>query len=237
MAEPPVSSVSPGSSLPFSADIEAVLFDFDGTLAELTIDFGEMRRRVLHLLQERGIEPDRLSSRFVLESITEGAALLRERGGDWRGFAGAAHAAVRRVELAAAEAGGLFPGAHATLAWLRDTGTRFAIVTRNCRPAVRLLLDRAELHCPVLLTRDDVSHLKPDPRHLTHALEALACPAHRSLMVGDHPVDMQTARRAGVRAAGVLTGNSTREELEQAGAEVVWPSVEHLLPALRSARG
>jgi phosphoglycolate phosphatase len=48
------------------------------------------------------------------------------------------------------------------------------------------------------------------------------------LMVGDMPVDMETARRAGAQAVGVLTGFATREELHESGAHVVLGSVAEL---------
>ena len=49
-------SHAPPDTSPAIGTVGAVLFDFDGTLAELTIDFGEMRRRVYELLEEAGYE-------------------------------------------------------------------------------------------------------------------------------------------------------------------------------------
>jgi len=41
------------------------------------------------------------------------------------------------------------------------------------------------------------------------------------IMVGDHPLDIQTGKRVGARTIGVLTGRTKREEFEQAGADFI----------------
>jgi len=210
--------------------VDAVLFDFDGTLAELTIDFGEMRQRVQDLLADFGVPLSALSARYVLELVDEGAAHLAANGGEGKRFHDRAHAAIEAVELTAASRGRLVAGAREALERLAEAGVPFAIVTRNCRRAVTALLDRE--NSAFVLTRDDVTHVKPDPRHLDEALARLNCTGERALMVGDHPMDMTTAGALGMRAIGVLTGNSTAASLSEAGALLVLPSVADLPAAL-----
>jgi phosphoglycolate phosphatase-like HAD superfamily hydrolase len=48
-------------------------------------------------------------------------------------------------------------------------------------------------------------------------------------MVGDTPVDVLSARRAGAWAVGVLCGFGERYELERAGAHVILPCTSDLL--------
>ena len=48
-------------------EMDAVLFDFDGTLVEIDIDFAEMRRGVISLGLEYGISAE--SGLYVLESM------------------------------------------------------------------------------------------------------------------------------------------------------------------------
>jgi len=210
--------------------VDAVLFDFDGTLAELTIDFGEMRQRVQDLLADFGVPLSALSARYVLELVDEGAAHLAANGGEGKRFHDRAHAAIEAVELTAASRGRLVAGAREALERLAEAGVPLAIVTRNCRRAVTALLDRE--NSAFVLTRDDVTHVKPDPRHLDEALARLNCTGERALMVGDHPMDMTTAGALGMRAIGVLTGNSTAASLSEAGALLVLPSVADLPAAL-----
>ena len=49
--------------------LNAVVFDFDGTLAKLNIDFSRMRQDVLEILSRYGVPPDGLRDLFVLEMI------------------------------------------------------------------------------------------------------------------------------------------------------------------------
>ena len=59
--------------MPFSQNhlIKAMVFDFDGTLAVLTIDFGLMRRRVLEWMKTYGIGEERIHEKYLLEIIEE----------------------------------------------------------------------------------------------------------------------------------------------------------------------
>ncbi len=49
--------------------IETIIFDFDGTLAKLNIDFKQMRDTVLKLISSYGIEQNNVQTDFVLEMI------------------------------------------------------------------------------------------------------------------------------------------------------------------------
>ncbi|MEN6360411.1 MAG: hypothetical protein ABFD59_10180, partial [Smithella sp.] len=51
--------------------VDTVIFDFDGTLAKLNIDFNQMRRVVGELVVRYGIDHQTLQNRFVLEIIRE----------------------------------------------------------------------------------------------------------------------------------------------------------------------
>ena len=62
------------------------------------------------------------------------------------------------------------------------------------------------------------------------------CGAQRSevLMVGDRMHDIIGAKENGVDSAGVLYGYGDREELEGAGADMIFASVDELKAALLS---
>lgn len=77
-------------------------------------------------------------------------------------------------------------------------------------------------------TRQDIWRFKPHPSPVYRSARLLNLPPEKLLMVGDMPVDMQTARRAGAQALGVLTGFATEEELLAAGADLVLPSVREM---------
>jgi phosphoglycolate phosphatase len=85
-----------------------------------------------------------------------------------------------------------------------------------------------DLSYDVLLTREAVTNPKPDPEHLSTALAALESEAGRTVMVGDHPMDMIAGKALDVRTIGVLTGSSSEDELRKAGADFVLASVADL---------
>jgi phosphoglycolate phosphatase len=43
----------------------------------------------------------------------------------------------------------------------------------------------------------------------------------KSVMVGDHLIDVQAGKRVGMKTIGVLTGRTKQEEFEKAGADYV----------------
>ena len=206
--------------------IRAVVFDFDSTLAETHIDFAEMHRRIVRHLKDWGLwEGAWAGRRFVLELIDLGAAKLAAQPERQRQFLDEAERHLQAVEVAGYEGAALFPGVFEALRKLRERGFKVGIITRNCRECVTALIEEAALPHDVLLTRADVARVKPDPLHLTAALEAMGVAPGDALMVGDHPTDIECGLAAGAMTAGVLTGNTTREQFAASGAEMVFEGV------------
>ncbi len=217
--------------------VRAILFDFDGTLIQQSIDFDFMRRVVLDIASGYGVATEPLVTMSVLELIDRATdELMRTDGHRGRALFQEAHRAVLGIELAAAERARAFPGVPDMLRHLRRHGFRVGIVTRNCRAAVERVLDRHPMDYDALLTRDDVEHVKPDPRHLLAALEVLGVPGHEAVMCGDHPMDMLAGRRIGARTVGVLPPGLTSERFAQAVPDLILDRVTDLLSHLGTAR-
>ncbi|NLO06927.1 MAG: HAD family hydrolase [candidate division WS1 bacterium] len=212
------------------AAIRAVVFDFDGTLAETNIDFALMRQRVLEVAERWRLIEHLNSRRYILEIVQDAMALLDES--DRQRFHEEAQQAMLEVELLSTTTAAPFPGVPETLEMLRACGHRVGIITRNCRTGVESVVSRHPLHHEVLLTRDDVVRVKPDPEHLHLALEVLEATPAQTLMVGDHITDIETGRAAGAWTAGVLTAGTTREQFEELGADLVLDSVADLVDVL-----
>lgn len=180
-------------------DIRAVLFDLDGTLVHTRIDFPDMKRRVLEIVEKYGRDPAPLAERDILTIIASSAPQLPA------GFAEEAEQALVEIEVAACEGACLAEGAEEILAWLPRHGIRVGIVTRNSPAAVSRVLREFSLPHEVLLTRADTPRVKPDPLHLELALRELNTPPAQALMVGDHIMDVQGGKAAGMRTLGLLT--------------------------------
>lgn len=77
-----------------------------------------------------------------------------------------------------------------------------------------------------IVSRDDVSRLKPHPMPLLKAAGELGVPPEQCVMVGDTTVDMQAAKAAGALAVGVLCGFGDENDLR--GADLVLESTAQL---------
>lgn len=213
-------------------DLRAVLFDFDGTLVHLTIDFDLMRDGLYELATRHGAEVNaRCRQLFVLEFIAHVAAKLSHASAEQAArFEAEAQALIREIELEAALQAELFPGVPELLWQMHEWGAKLAIVTRNCREATAPLIARHQLPVDVVLTRDDVPKVKPDPDHLHRALSALGVPGERSLMVGDHPMDIAVGRAVGARTAAVLRPGQTPDRYAESSPDLILDNISDLMP-------
>jgi phosphoglycolate phosphatase-like HAD superfamily hydrolase len=81
----------------------------------------------------------------------------------------------------------------------------------------------------VAITRDDVERAKPDPDLFLAAADRLGVPIAGSIAVGDSLWDILAARRAGALGVGLLSGGTSRIDLELAGALRVYEDPLDLL--------
>jgi HAD superfamily hydrolase (TIGR01509 family) len=91
------------------------------------------------------------------------------------------------------------------------------------------LLDAREL-ADDWTTSADVEATKPDPDLVVAAVEKAG--GGEAVMVGDSTWDCEAAKRAGLATIAVLTGGFSEAELRDAGALVVYSSIEDLRDAL-----
>jgi len=203
-------------------NIRAVVFDFDGTLAVLNIDFSEMRDQVFELMRKYGVNEEKIEERYLLEIIDEVVQILSKRNSSAaEEFYQKAHLILHGIEMKAAEEGRMLPGVKEALISLKRKGIKVGIVTRNCEEAVRKVLPDIEKFCDVFISRDLIKKVKPHPEQLTSVLKALHVAGEETVMVGDHTIDIQAGRRVGMKTVGVLTGRTPREEFEKAGADYI----------------
>jgi phosphoglycolate phosphatase len=204
-------------------NMEAAIFDYDGTLVHLNIDFGVMRRDVEEVLHEHGIAPEDLKEFYILEMIDEARGRIsKESCSQSSAFYRQCHEVVIQHELAATKDGKILPGVVQMLELLKKRGVKVGVITRNCDKAVKMVFPHIERLCDVYIPRDRISRVKPNPEHLFLALEKLGVEnAVRCLMVGDHILDVEGGKRMGMKTAGVLTGKTTRQQFIEAGADLV----------------
>ncbi|MEZ3441838.1 HAD family hydrolase [uncultured Alistipes sp.] len=127
-----------------------------------------------------------------------------------------------------------YPGIPELLSVLVRRGVRLAVASNKFQAGteklVRLFFPQIPFD-PVFGQRTGVA-LKPDPAVVEEILARTGIARERTLYIGDSGIDMETAKAAGVRSAGVAWGFRTRAELEQAGADHIVDRAEELLGIL-----
>jgi HAD superfamily hydrolase (TIGR01509 family) len=122
-----------------------------------------------------------------------------------------------------------FPGTLDALRRLRSRGVVLGLVTAGHRAVVERQLVATGIGelIAVRVYGDDLPVHKPDPRPLRVALSELGVagrPADAAY-VGDAPDDMRLAVAVGVRGVAVASRLGTPDEMREAGAAIVVPSV------------
>jgi len=109
-----------------------------------------------------------------------------------------AEAILERHERRAAQEGTLQEGAMQTLTQLRALGFPLAILTRNARCWVEVMLERFAISVDAMRTRDDGA-VKPSPEPILSLCDELRADPHQSWMIGDHLFDILTGINAGTK--------------------------------------
>ena len=213
----------------------AVLFDFDGTLVP-NLDLTDMRRQIAAMAKAAGVPDSVYDGLYIVEIIEASQAWLSNQdtalASSAEAYAAASHQRINDIEMQAASNTAPFTAVRPVLNQLRDKGYRLGIVTRNCRAAVLTMFPDMDEYVDCLHARDDVDHLKPDPRHLQDNLDALGVGASAAVMVGDGALDMQAGKALNMRCVGVLTGSNDTHALTDAGATEVLADYRGLVSLL-----
>jgi len=214
-------------------EIDAVLFDLDGTLIDTDDQQTEMLahrlRGISRLLPQR--DPERAARQILRKAEgpmnTVLAALdvvgldddVLDLGNRLRRFKGERTIANLKAVPGAAEAVRALDGRY-----------RLGIVTTRGQRDTEAFLAQYQLTdlFEVVVTRESTPRIKPHPQPIQHAAEILGLSPQRCVMVGDTTVDIEAAKKAGTRAIGVLCGFGEQDELDAAGADLILDSTAEL---------
>lgn len=193
--------------------VKAVLFDFDGTLAD---SYPAITASVNHVRARHALPP--LSEPEVRRHVGRGAGYLLEHTVP-AGSLEANTAAYRAHHPSVLRSGTrLLPGAAEALNALHGRGLLLGVCSNKPVEFTRELVAYLGIaSClNVVLGPEDVRHPKPAPDMLRAALSRLKIAADEALYIGDMGVDIHTARAAGVSVWVVPTGSDEIETLRQA---------------------
>lgn len=208
--------------------LRALLFDWDGTLADSAAASFRCYSRLFDAFRIT-FDQERFESTYSPNWYRTYAAVgLPEE--HW------AKADALWLEHYAREECRLVPGAKAALQRALEAGLVQALVTSGSRE--RIARDLASTGVSgffrTVICGEDAPQPKPHPDALLLALERLGVDGRHAAYVGDSPEDMEMARAAGVYAVGVPGGFPNREALKLAPSDVLAEDLDEALTVLLS---
>lgn len=207
---------------------KAALIDMDGTL----YDSMPSHARAWHqMMLEVGVDVP--EEEFFLYEGRTGAStinLLFNRAFNRNATAEEAEALYRRKSelFAAMPHVNPMPGAKDFLQFLKDTGIRRVLVTGSGQ---RSLIDRLEHDFPgafiseMMITSREVTKGKPDPEPYIKAMKLAGVQPNECIVIENAPLGIESGHRSGAFTIGVNTGPIPIQALEDAGADIVYPSM------------
>jgi phosphoglycolate phosphatase len=177
--------------------IDLVVFDLDGTLVDSHKDLAHAANA---LVQELG--GSAITEEAVVRMVGEGAAVLVRRALTAAGLDPETPGALDRFlsiyDTCLLDQTAPYPGTIEVLEKL-ETRCRLAVLTNKPTRATTTILDGLGLSrfFDLVVGGDTSFGRKPDPAGLRHIVAAAACSPEFTMLVGDSPIDRQTARNAG----------------------------------------
>jgi phosphoglycolate phosphatase len=193
-------------------EFQAILFDFDYTLADSSRG---VVRCVNDALRDLGLPPALPDAIYPTIGMSLTDTFVRlvgpARAGQGPEFA---RRFKHHADQAMADLTVLYPMVDPVVRLLRRQGKKLGIVSTKFRYRIEGLLQRDNLRdlFDVIVGGEDVAGHKPDPEGLRRAMAELHCSPPQVLYVGDSVIDAETARRAGVSFVAVLSGVTGRGE-------------------------
>lgn len=181
--------------------IKAVIFDFDGTVADtLPICYYAFQQVFLEY-DGRDLTPTQIREMFGPPE----AEILERRLANQSDIDGAIHDYYRHYEDKHTTYTTLSEPMRRLLVDLREAGFKTGIFTGKGRRSLDISLQKLSLNglFDVMVAGDDVAKPKPDPEGLHWILAHLGIRPDEVVFLGDSDVDVEAGKRAGVHTVGV----------------------------------
>ncbi len=186
---------------------KAVIFDFDGVLADTGKIHEQAYREVLATLgithfdykSYAGMKTEDVMRHFASdeEKVKRMTQQKQERA------------------LALLQGVAPFPFATNLLALLKNKGIKIGLATSASRTRTTLMLENLGMQFDAIITGDDVAHAKPAPEIYEKVLAELGVTADEALVIEDSPAGIRAGKQAGIEVVGVVQ-TEKKEALQEA---------------------
>ncbi len=158
--------------------LQGIIFDMDGTITKPKVDFSALEREIEEKVG------------FVLDQAEKSSPEARAKAMEM----------LDKVETEAAIESELNEGVRELLDHISQKQLKTAILTRNCRKSVDVVLKKHNLYFEYVVSRDD-ARPKPAPDAILLLSKMMNIHTDYLLMVGDYKYDIMCGKAAGTKTA------------------------------------
>lgn len=191
------------------SNLQGLIFDLDGTLADTALDFPQMCRDADLPIGTKILE--------YCEQLSDNARVAEILS------------IVEHHELAGAEQATWILDAEKVLSHLYEADIPLAIVTRNMQQAARLTIERLNIPIELVITREDCQP-KPSPKGLLKVARQWQIEPTNLAYIGDFQYDIVAAEKANMMS--ILLANKRNQHLFDS-ADLVIDNFAPLLETIR----
>lgn len=213
---------------------QGLIFDLDGTLVDSLPGIAASLNRALASLSQ-----PQHALHAIRGFIGNGARVLVSRaaptGATEPLLAALEQAFKADYDLTWPQGTGVYPGVASMLAELHLRGVALAVLSNKPHAFTTAMVGGvfpAAEFVAVLGQRAGIPH-KPDPAGANEIIAKLGLPVQAVTLIGDSTMDIETARRAGLRAVAANWGYHDRDALEAAMPDALIDTPEELLQLLK----
>jgi beta-phosphoglucomutase len=206
---------------------DAVIFDWDGTLADTKKAILASFHTALQEILQTDVPDEFIERRIGMGAKDTFREILQEKNIRFSDDLVKRLLIVKiRVQVSYAKEMKLFPGSRELLKAL-DGKVKVALASMNNSAVIDAMLLALDVKkfFRVVVTRDEVSKSKPDPEIFLKAAEKLAVAPEKSVVLEDSIFGVEAAKAGKMRCIAVLTGFYSRQELSRAKPDLVVSSL------------
>jgi HAD superfamily hydrolase (TIGR01549 family) len=169
----------------FPKNIKLLIFDFDGTLHTLSVDWQKVREvaGIASTNESLGSAIERLKKENDTQKLQQ----------------------ITDLEKQSLEKEKLDPDIKRTLQKLQAKFS-IAVLSRNSSEAIKTFFKVSGIENLYVVGREDIDNLKPDPSGAYKILQYFNTETHEAILVGDTYHDVEVAKRSGLRS--IIISNS-----------------------------
>jgi HAD superfamily hydrolase (TIGR01549 family) len=210
--------------------MKAVIFDYNGILVN---DLNLHEQAYLEVAKRHGKKLDIAELRKTMSKTTI-EKIIMIAGTDDKEVIERLLKEKEDLYFELARRGVLFPKTEDVINSLYKRYTLAITTNSNRRQFYTVFPDELIKKFKIIYTYEDIKNPKPAPDSILDIMGELGVEKHEACYVGDTPSDMYAAKNAGILAIGIPTGTDTKEQLIEAGADIILNSLDELEKQLES---